>query len=127
MYFWKSTLWLGIIIYLSFAPKSNFDADLYFFPHQDKLIHIFMYALLALLIMTDFSKNHSYNKKTISIILFSTILLSIVIEYLQPVLSNRTFDIYDIYANGIGIVCGIASSFFFKRRSICRENNEIRT
>lgn len=117
MYFWKSTIWLCIILYLSFAPTSNFDADLYFFAHQDKAIHIFIYALLAFLSMIDFSKKYQFNTKLIGIILFSTIAISIAIEYLQPILSNRTFDIYDIYANGIGIICGITSSFFFKKRN----------
>ncbi|MFW5804168.1 MAG: VanZ family protein [bacterium] len=116
MYFWKSTLWLCIILYLSFAPKSNFDADLYFFAHQDKIIHIGMYALLSFLSITDISKKHIYNGKLIAIILFSTIFLSIIIEYLQPILSNRTWDIFDIYANSVGALCGVIFSFFIRHK-----------
>ncbi|MFO7869481.1 MAG: VanZ family protein [Bacteroidales bacterium] len=116
MYFWKSAIWLCIIIYLSFAPKSNFDADLHIFVHQDKLIHICMYALLTFLVITDFSKKHRYNTILISIILFSTIAISIIIEYLQPQISNRTFETYDIAANCIGACCGVAASVIFRKK-----------
>jgi|LGVF01.1.fsa_nt_gb glycopeptide antibiotics resistance protein len=49
----------------------------------------------------------SFNKKNISFVLWSGLLIflfSVVLEVVQFYLPNRTFNVYDVVANGVGIL-----------------------
>jgi VanZ family protein len=72
---------------------------------DDKIYHCLAYVVLAFLWMTFFK---SSKKKNIKGIVFGCVILfGIVLELIQHQLNpNRTYDIYDLMANCIGVVIG---------------------
>lgn len=120
--YWQSILWFFVILYGSFTPQDSLDPRFYFFENQDKVIHALMYLILILLFVINYSK---IQKPTIShIILFWVIMCSIsmLIEILQPILSNRTYDLLDFASNSVGGIIGIIT---FKIFSIKKGNQNI--
>lgn len=69
----------------------------------DKLVHFSMYFILSLAIYKGF-----FNKNLIlSIVIacFASFFYGLIVEFLQYFLtSSRMFDIFDIFANGIGSI-----------------------
>lgn len=55
--YWKSVLMVTIILYLSFAPPSDFKAipkiNIAYF---DKFVHVILYIVLAMVLIIDFLK-----------------------------------------------------------------------
>jgi len=115
--YWQSCIWFCCILYASFAPKQNLDNRFLLFEHQDKVIHAIMYGVLILLVLLNSKKRYTLSRQSIVIIFICVIALSLSIEFLQPILSNRTFDISDFYANSIGAVIGIIF-FTIKNKSL---------
>ena len=94
------TIWLTIVslINLSNVPSlgSSFD---------DKIYHFIAYVGLGFLWVTYFK----YNIKSANILLtFGAVLLyGIILELVQHKINpNRTFDLYDLLANCIGVIVG---------------------
>lgn len=113
--YWKSIIWTGAILYASLIPSSGINTRLYFFEHQDKVIHICMYLMLSFFISLDISKSKQLQVRTYSIIFVSIIAFSCCIEIVQPIIANRTNEIADIAANGIGTALGLLV-FYIKKR-----------
>ena len=92
-----------LIIYLSFflVPGSSDMPGI--IPHADKFGHFFMYGFQGLSLSFYLTKFNLKNKNTL--IFFICLILGILIEYLQPVLTfNRVFDLFDILANISGVL-----------------------
>ncbi|HQV77892.1 MAG TPA: VanZ family protein [Chitinophagales bacterium] len=110
-----AVLWSGIIFFLCFLPGSAFPKEdwldkIYF----DKIVHAFLYFVLFFLIIRNFS---AQTKATIFITSTLCIAQGILIEFIQDssYIQNRSFDVYDILANIIGVLFSI--SF---RNKICK-------
>lgn len=110
-------LWSGIIFFLCFLPGSAFPKEdwldrIYF----DKCVHAFLYFVLFFLICF-FPK-----KKSISIYIIATALCvaqGVLIEFIQSstLVKNRSFDMYDIVANVVGVLLAwIAIRYFSNKR-----------
>lgn len=69
----------------------------------DKIVHFTMYFILSLAIYKGF-----FNKKLLKSILIASLLsflYGLIVEILQfSLTSTRMFDIFDIFANGIGTI-----------------------
>ena len=107
IYLLLSILWFLIIIYLMlfYSPSSS---DIPKFPFIDKIIHFFLFFIQSFLIsksLISYQKNliNKYKFSILSIL----ILFAIIIEYQQYFISFRTYDIYDMSANVIGILTGV--------------------
>ena len=61
---WKSVLYTLLVLYLSFAPPSDFSK---LPPIQvanvDKLVHLIMYGLLAVVLIADYRNKYSTKNK----------------------------------------------------------------
>lgn len=114
-HYWKSILWVTGILYASFTPTSSIDERLYFFKHQDKIIHIGMYFGLSFLVASDIFTSTQLQARSYIILFVLIVLFSSCIEILQPIISNRSNDIGDIVANGIGTFVGLFI-FYIKKR-----------
>ena len=101
--------WSVIIAVLSLLPSQKIpETGLWNF---DKLAHLFVYAVQTALLIGWFCSDFSNKKVLIYASVLSasvSILFGIVIEISQPVFTNRTFDLYDIFANITGSLTGIA-------------------
>lgn len=90
---------------LFYSPSSS---DIPKFPFIDKIIHFFLFFIQSFLIsksLISYQKNliNKYKFSILSIL----ILFAIIIEYQQYFISFRTYDIYDMSANVIGILTGV--------------------
>ena len=89
------------VMYVSLLPKVELPEAPVF--QADKLVHFTMYFILSIVSYKGF-----FNKKLAQSILFACILsflYGIIVEFLQSSLtSTRMFDVFDIFANGIGTI-----------------------
>jgi len=96
-----------LILVLSLIPQqSKLLAEV---KNSDKIIHIFFYTLLCLSWLFYFKPYKKLKSKFI--VGFGVFVYGIIIEILQSTITTyRTGSIYDVFANGIGIL--IALIFF---------------
>ena len=125
------SVWLAIILYLSFGrleslPQNTFFNQLYL----DKVVHFVMYAILEALFLFGFFK--SAGNRSVSILITIITLLFCVtlgasVEFLQPILTTyRKFEWLDMVANSSGAFGGL---YFFnrywKKRLLERDRNKV--
>ena len=99
-YQWLFWSWLLFILIASFLPASEIP-EITFLLSPDKIVHFILYAVLVIFMKL------AYSKMNLLIIIGFSILLGVSIEIMQPILSDRFFDNYDIVANSIGTFIGI--------------------
>jgi len=82
-------------------------------PHFDKIIHVTLFLVLSYFWMHGLSAQNQFKKvqeKAVLITVVSAIIYGVLIEVLQEVMHlGRSFDIWDIAADVVGVV--FASSF----------------
>lgn len=105
--FWISILWFLFILYGSLAPKDSLEPEWFLFKHQDKLIHFMLYGVLIILFFRNYSSYASLYKRVYVVTGISLVSISICIEILQPIVSQRSFEVVDIVSNAMGVVIGI--------------------
>ena len=99
--------WLLIMCILFFLPGSAFPTEnwlskIYF----DKLVHIGLFAVLIFLWRSSFDLEfRTYHL----VLLFSALIYGLAVEFIQRYfVANRDFDLYDVVADMIGAVLGLA-------------------
>lgn len=107
-------LWIITILILSSLPASAF-------PHIkieriivriDHLIHFIEYSILSWLTFYTFSSRRlTYTSKKLIIIFSALLLFSIADESHQLFIPSRSFSLYDLIADFIGIIT--AATFFY--------------
>lgn len=72
----------------------------------DKLVHVCMFIVWAVAVRYDL------NTKAFPwlLIIFSGLAFSALTEVLQLLVEGRTFDLYDMVADAIGLACGLLIS-----------------
>lgn len=113
-------LWSGIIFFLCFLPGSALPKEdwldkIYF----DKIVHAGLYFILFLLIVRIFET------KTKSALIIASLLCiaqGILIEFVQgsSLIDHRSFDVYDIIANVVGVLIAIGILSGFKNWNFLR-------
>lgn len=77
----------------------------------DKIIHVFMYAVLSLLLIVGFKKqSHNTQLKfnAIKLALIASNVYGLLIELMQMLSPGRTFETQDVLANSGGTLIGLA-------------------
>lgn len=105
--FWISILWFLFILYGSLVPKDSLEPEWFLFQHQDKVIHCILYGVLIILFLRNYSSYASLYKRVYVATAISLVSISICIEILQPIVSQRSFEVVDIVSNAMGVVIGI--------------------
>ena len=106
--YWKSIAITGVILYLSFAPPSDFKG-IPTFNNEDKLIHFLMYLALSGLLIVDYTvvSIKKSNLKLMLLCLVSPAVLGGIIEILQPLIAApRTGSWLDWLADMLGVLAG---------------------
>lgn len=91
------------------------------FPGEDKLLHLGVFGLLGFLY--TFTRVNSVGLFHIGRRNWSTYLLiffSLALEFVQLILIYRTFELLDIFMNGLGLVCGILLGKALLSRTVSR-------
>lgn len=92
---------LVAVMYVSLLPKIELPKTTIF--QADKIVHFSMYFVLSVMIFKGF-----FNKKLNQSLLIACVLsflYGFIVEILQYSLtSTRMFDVFDIFANGMGAI-----------------------
>lgn len=99
-----------LILYLSFMNTGGIPQNkIFLFERSDLIIHFLMYSFLSFIFFSERNKkikNTMFPWLYISLFIF----VGATIEILQPVLANRSCEIFDFIANSSGVFWGY---FFF--------------
>lgn len=110
-HFWPGFLWWNVVMALTLAPGNYFPKVGSFWSlfSPDKLIHLFIFGVLAYLLLSAFRNYFTGPVKAGRIFAPMLITLStgILTEILQAVLPiGREASVYDSIANAIGCITG---------------------
>lgn len=99
-------LFICYIIYLADTADNNFAFRIIgHIPYGDKFMHALLYGTMAFLCNWVFNfKTFIFIKINIQLGLFIVFIFALLEEFSQYFISSRTFDIFDILADIIGIV-----------------------
>ena len=129
-HFWLFLVWMGVILYLSFSPLSNWPKVTVFDKlYIDKIVHICMYSMLSFLLLRGLFRQQSNHlprySQLISSVLFC-VTMGVTIEFLQPMLTMyRRFELFDMLANTIGAMGGyFLFSFLLKKQWLGLSGNQ---
>ncbi len=119
--YWKSMLFICVLLYLSFAKPSTFKEAPTFFS-IDKVVHIFLYFFLGIVLIMDFSKSKiKETSKSIKILITIVfpILMGGAIEILQEMyFKPRSAEWIDWFSDIIGIgLSYVFMHYIYKRQS----------
>lgn len=109
---WLSTFWVVMILTLSFLPGQSFpEVD---FWNPDKLVHLFLYGVLAFLLgNVFFEKGKFVNRKRFIYLILICIGFGWGVEILQPIFTDRYYELYDVLANSVGAIMGSLILIYF--------------
>ena len=110
--FWKTSLWMLVIILLSFLPGKAFEKiTLFDFSYQDLIVHFIMYAVFTFLLIKELSSregNYSFKKAGWIIPLLASAILGFVTEIVQHLwISGRFGSLADFIMNMSGSAAAI--------------------
>lgn len=119
--YWKSILSVIIIVYLSFAPPSDFrempKVNILFF---DKIVHVALYVFLTIVLIFDFRSHNKFSKNN-SIYIVQCILFPIILGGCIEIAQDkwfypRTAEWVDWFADILGVSIGLLITHFHKRK-----------
>lgn len=114
--------YVALVCYMCLANFNNTEMaswlpETLFGIQADKVIHFCLFFPVPILFFITFHGKSVFNSAVFS--LFCCIAASTAIEFSQKLTAYRTFDIYDLYANYLAIVCGtVIISVIFESRNI---------
>ncbi len=117
MKFIPAVCWFIITLVLLTLPGSAFPKQSWLDNMQlDKMVHIGLFSVLVFLFFLPFVKTNITGKKKKQILIWIAIaglIYGIVMEFVQKYwVPNRSFDVYDILADGVGCFLPV---FFFNK------------
>jgi len=109
-------LWGAWVIYLSLLPGNSGILILFGIPHFDKIAHLGAYAIWSFLFLLAAQKSLGSIKTRKWWIVGTLALAGCGLEYGQYFMhEGRSFELWDMIANGAGAICGIFGMMFFKK------------
>jgi hypothetical protein len=110
--FWKTILWIVVILILSLLPGRAFEkVKLFDFSYQDLIVHFIMYAVFTVLLIKDLSSEdrvHPFKNAGWIIPLLASALLGVVTEIAQSLwIPGRFGSISDFVLNMSGSAVAI--------------------
>lgn len=118
-------IWSLVIIGLCITPGKELPRfEWNHFLTLDKLAHVFVYALLVVLMMTGFNKQLKYDflrERATFIVVPYAVFLGLLLEFIQHFLiADRTFEWSDVLANSIGVAIGLYAFYLVYRKCLVR-------
>ena len=96
---------LGWLLYKDFSAQPQITPNFIVSTN-----HLYAYLVLSVIGFLTFRKNNQFNILSIYLIF-----LSIILEVLQYLVPNRTFELSDLFGNLAGVILAIILFYFFKR------------
>ncbi len=110
-------IWAVLVAVVTLLPNSQMPDirfDLWALLTFDKLAHSLVFFVLSFLCIIGFTKQSRYAYLRFYAPKFSLLICmayGLVLELIQPIVSDRTFELLDVAANSIGTLLGIL--FFY--------------
>ena len=118
-YYKFTILTLVLIIFLSLSGGENINKPWYLnFEGSDKVIHFLMYGFLTLVYLSERTFIFRMKKKTKPAkwyFVLWIIFIGAAIEIFQPLLADRTKDIWDFTANTGGVIIAYLTFFMIMK------------
>jgi VanZ family protein len=121
---WPALLWALFILIICGIPGHRLPhVNFWQWLKPDKVVHLFVYAILSYLLIRGFIKQKKFsglkNSPGLSAVIFS-IFYGVLIEVLQEyVFIDRSGEFFDALANSIGALIGLLCfNYLAKRRSL---------
>ena len=99
---------LGFFLYDDLSRQPNLIEN----PFGTAINHFISYLYVSILGLCLYLRNHNFKK-----LVYSLFFLSIILEVLQLIVPNRTFEIYDVSANFVGVLVAYCLIKIYKSRS----------
>lgn len=96
---------VAAIVWLSLTPAPP-ELD---FEHSDKLGHLLAYGMLM------FWFSQLYAKRSRTLYAFAFVAMGIGLEFAQGQLGYRTYEVFDMYANTLGVLLGWSVALILPR------------
>lgn len=119
--YWKSILSVIIIVYLSFAPPSDFrEMPKVNIPFFDKIVHVALYVFLTIVLIFDFRSHNKFSKNS-SMYIVQCILFPIILGGCIEIAQGkwfypRTAEWVDWFADILGVSIGLVITHFYRRK-----------
>lgn len=97
---------IAILILSVLPPKSLNTFGQLQIPHLDKIVHAFMYAVLAFLWFKTLNKGN-FTRTQSGVIVIAVSFYGVLMEYAQLLVKGRSFEWEDMISNTIGAILGI--------------------
>lgn len=107
--FWKAITWAIVILVLSGIPGSSLDkVSFWEIIYLDKIMHMFMYFILTLLLISGFKKQLNTRNEKIQPCFYSVIIgifYGGIVELLQEfIFPERSAELFDFISNSFGTI-----------------------
>jgi len=101
---------IGLLLYGELSVQPNLIQN----PFGTTLNHFIYYFYVALFGFCIYSRNESFQK-----LVYGLFFLSIVLEIMHFMIPNRTFELYDLIANflGVGVAYLLITIYLFFKKS----------
>ena len=110
-----SVLYTSLVLYVSLADADSFLPEKKLFKNQDKVLHLIIYIVLAVVWGISALKNAIKQPLLISFI--ATLSFGIILESFQETISSyRTYDTVDLIANCLGVIVGTIFVMYYKHK-----------
>ena len=94
-------IWFGLIVFFSVVPNNAGDQSFLAkmsLTQSGFFLHVFGYFVLTALAY------RAFEKKRLWLYLMGIVLVGVLFEAVQYVMPSRTFNVYDVVGNGVGIL-----------------------
>ncbi|WP_107037370.1 VanZ family protein [Brumimicrobium mesophilum] len=110
-FIFPSLIWTALVVVLSLVPSSNVSLNDFQIKNVDKVAHFLMYTFLCLFWAIGLKRQFisvGIRRFALQISFFGGLLIGVLLEFLQDyAVETRSFEIFDLIANGIGCIFGI--------------------
>ena len=110
-----SIAWVFFTFYLLII-YSHKESSTISFPFLDKVVHFILFLIQSILITNTIYEYRNRNNRILLIVsIIFLLLLGVIIEIQQIYLPYRTFEIMDLIANLLGVLCGSFFIIYFRK------------
>jgi VanZ family protein len=121
-YLWPAMLWSVVVLVLTLIPGEVVpDVDIV---NIDKVVHFFIFGVLMIATAYGLLKTAAvkgYPAKPVLIATLYSISFGIAIEFIQRFVPGRSFSVFDMIANTIGVGIGYLVVMFVRKRMLIKE------
>ncbi len=118
-YYLPAVGWIILILFLCTLPGSAIPkASIFDQMHIDKVVHFVLFGSTVVLLAYGYYRQKGVvSKRALLLLVLAATLYGLAIEFIQKYLvANRSFDLYDLLADGVGAATGALVFWWIGRR-----------